>query len=234
MSCPLPPPSWWQDYVAGRLKTPRDLFRAAWAENPDPAQASDRFLDVPDPGPTWDAPERLKAPLHFKSEGYMRQRIRADYASTDPRLMVFGATLIQMAQKRQIPLYVHTALRSEAEQNKLKAAGNSKASYGRSPHNIGEALDIVHGVFHWQLNRSEWDLLHTLGRLALNNVNTHLKAANKLQLVWGGTFNSLYDPAHWEIADFRQRLRPLPRASEPVHLSPPTILARRADLLRGL
>lgn len=234
MTCPLPPPRWWQDYLAGRFKTPRELFRAAWSEKPDPAQASDRFFEVPDPGPTWDAPERLKAPLHFKTEQYMQQRVRADYAHTDPRLMVFGATLVQMAQKRQIPLYVHTALRSEREQNKAKAAGNSKASYGRSPHNIGEALDIVHGVFHWSMNRSEWALLHALGRLALDNVNTRLKAANKLELVWGGGFKSLYDPAHWEISDFRQRLSRLPAPSAPVYLSPATILAQRDELLQGL
>lgn len=234
MACPLSPKQWWQDYVAGRFKTPRELVSAAWHDEPDAALADQRFFGVPDPGPTWDAPERLKAPMHFKTEAYMKQRQRADYAHTDPRLIVFGATLVQMASKREIPLYVHTALRTKAAQDAAVQAGNSKASYGRSAHNIGEALDIVHGVFHWQMNISEWKLIHALGLLALDNVNTHLKTENKLRLNWGGDFKTLYDPAHWEISDYRRRLVPLPAPLPPVHMVPPTILARRADLLRGL
>lgn len=233
MRCPLPLTKWWQDYVAGRLKTPRDIVSAAWNENPDQAQAADRFFGVPDPGPVWDVPARLSAPGFMRSEAHMRQGYRADWAFCDPRLMVFAATLINMAARRDIPLYVHTALRSRKAQEDAVRRGVSKASYGRSAHNIGCAVDVVHGVFHWYMNRSEWALLHALGLLALEHVNTQLPRRRKLALTWGGNFRSLYDPAHWEVSDFRDRLHKLPPAAVPIHMSPDQILKRRADLLSG-
>lgn len=214
---------WWQDYVAGRLRTPQAIVSASRAECPLPPT---RPFEAPDDGPVWDAPRRLKAPGFFGCEGYLKQSRRADWAHCDPRLTLWAMRFVENARKRDIPLYVHTALRSEAEQAKVKASGNSNARYPRSPHNIGEAVDIVHGVFHWNMTPDEWKLLHTLGRLTLDRVNATLKADDKLDLTWGGDFKSLYDPAHWEITSFRSRLRRLPPAT-PVHHSPREYLSRR-------
>lgn len=233
MSCPTSPSKWWQDYVAGRLRTPQSIVSAAWNDQPDPAQASDRFFSIPEPGPRFDAPVRLSAPVFMRSEAAMKQRYRADWAHCDPRLMVFAATFVHMAARRNVPLYVHTALRSRAAQEAVKASGASRAAYGRSPHNIGEAVDVVHGVFHWDMNSEEWKFLYALGRLAEAHVNVSLKTQNKLVLTWGGNFRSLYDPAHWEIADFRSRPG-VPPQTVPVRLSTDEILSRRFDLLRGL
>lgn len=207
-------PKWWQDYVSGRLRTPQSIYRAATSETPDPAQASDRFFDIPEDGPGFQAPERLKAPSFIQSDNYIRQQERADWNHADIRLMYWSARFTEAAKKRGIPLYVHCALRGEAEQRRVYAAGNSKARYPSSAHNIGEAVDIVHGVFHWDMTRAEWDYLHTLGKLVLDRVNAELNKDQKLHLTWGGGFKSLYDPAHWEVADYRQRLRPLPDGPE--------------------
>lgn len=234
MSAPGPVSRWWQDYVAGRLRTPRALFNAAWGDSPDPAQSADRVFDVPDPGPTWDAPDRLKAPLHFRSESYMRQIRRADWSFCDPRLAVWAAVFQQMARKRDIPLYVHAALRPKSVQNALVAQGRSRAKYPRSAHNIGEAVDIVHGVFHWSMNESEWSLLHALGNMALDRCNAYLKGPFKLSLTWGGDFKRLYDPAHWEITDFRNRIRVLPEPDAPVRFTPQDLLKRRLELLGSM
>ncbi|WP_323717584.1 M15 family metallopeptidase [Paracoccus aminovorans] len=201
---------WWQDLVAGRLRTPQAIFRAAISENPDPAQAGDRVFDLPEDGPTFDAPERLKAPGFLRSPSYTVQLERADWNHCDPRLMYWAARFVDAAKKRGIPLYVHCALRGEAEQKRVYAAGNSRARYPSSAHNIGEAVDIVHGVFHRQMTRDEWRYLHVLGQLVLDRVNAELPKAQKLNLTWGGNFRSLYDPAHWEVSDYRNRLRPIP------------------------
>lgn len=32
MTCPLPPPAWWHDYLAGRLTTPQQIYAASLAE----------------------------------------------------------------------------------------------------------------------------------------------------------------------------------------------------------
>ncbi|VDC31835.1 M15 family metallopeptidase [Pseudogemmobacter humi] len=215
---------WWQDYVAGRLRTPQSLVAASRAENPDTAQAYLRWLDLPTDD-EWQAPQRLKAPGFIDTASYVRQSERADWQHCDPRLMRWAALVVKLARKRGIPLYVHCAFRGEAEQAKVKASGNSKASYPRSAHNIGEAVDIVHGVYHWQLTRQEWQLLHVLGLLALERINATLRKDDKLHLTWGGEFKSLYDPAHWEITGYRSRLRRLPEG-EPVRYTPSAILER--------
>lgn len=214
---------WWQEYAMGRFRTPQALMTAARSETPDPAQGADRFLDIPLDSPRWDAPKRLQAPNFIGSTAQLKQWDRADWLHVDPRLRFWAALFQEMARKRGIPLYVHCALRGAAEQNKAVASGNSKAAYPKSAHNIGEAVDIVHGVFHWQLTRQEWALLHLLGQFALDRVNSRLKAAHKLHLTWGGNFKSLYDPAHWEITDFRNRRRPLPDG-DPLRYTPKAIL----------
>lgn len=233
MTCPLPVPKWWQDYAEGRLTTPQSIYLASRNENPDAAQAFDRLNEVPDPGPTFAAPERLKAPNFIQGNTYLKYQDRADWSHADPRLMVWAATFTEMARKRSIPLYVHSAFRGEKEQNALVAKGNSKARYPSSAHNIGEAVDVVHGVFHWDMNAQEWNLLHVLGKLALDRVNTLLKADNKLSLTWGGSWR-FYDPAHWEVSDYKSRMIRLPDSTHPVRMTPKAILAARERLLAGL
>lgn len=198
---------WWQEYAAGRLRTPRSICQAARAENTP--QTRNPLVPALDDG-QWTAPERLKIPAFIQSTGYLSQGERADWSHVDVRLMYWAALVVEYARKRGIPLYVHTALRGREEQERLRKAGHSKAAYGRSAHNIGEAVDIVHGLYHWNLTKQEWGLIHVLGRLALERVNAQLPKERKLQLTWGGHFNSLYDPAHWEVTSFRERLRPLP------------------------
>lgn len=220
------PAKWWQDYCAGRLMTPRALYRAASlvAEDSAYAEAAERFFIDPKDGPTWDVPERLKAPSAIKSSAALSQHNRADWQNADPRLMRWAALFVELARRRQIPLYVHACFRTPEQQTALQTAGRSRAKAGRSPHNIGEAVDIVHGVFHWNLTRDEWKFLHVLGQLALDRVNAPLRKADKLALVWGGGFKTLYDPAHWEVEDFRKRLGPRV-IGPPVRRTPRGILA---------
>lgn len=213
---------WWQDYVAGRLRSPQDIVRAAINEKRDPAQASDRFLAMPGPSIKWDAPERLRAPAFMRSNAFLRQWDRADWQQVDPRLMKWAAMFIEEARKRGIPIYAHTAFRTEAEQAELVRTGRSKAAYPRSAHNNGEAVDVVHGVFHWDLTKEEWALLHVLGLRVLDRLNATLKKADKLELVWGGHWR-FYDPAHWEIAGYRDRIR-LRETLPPVRMTPRGIL----------
>lgn len=215
---------WWQDYVSGGLRTPQDLYRAALAEN-FPTSGDHRFFGDFPSDDEWRAPARLQYPVYWSLQMYLDQSNRADWQSTDLRLQRWAALFIEYARKRQIPLYVHCATRTEAEQALVYARGNSRAQYPSSAHNIGEAVDIVHGRYHWDMTRQEWQLLYTLGMLALDRINATLPKAQKLELKWGGHFRTLYDPAHWEIADYRGRLRRLPLA-DPVRLTPRGILSK--------
>lgn len=231
---------WWQRVVLGELATPQDICAAALQEEPSAAQAGDRFFQTPDDGLVWDIPKRLSvAPSFFTGLTYLRQSERADWQHANPALQRWAALFIEYARKRGVPLYVHCCFRGEAEQNEANQKGNSKAPYPRSAHNIAEAVDIVHSVYHWDLTPKEWQFLQVLAQLALNRVNATLPSGPiyneqgqrvgwsqpKLALVWGGTFTSIYDPAHWEVADYRNRTRRL-AAGPPLRQTPRHILAR--------
>lgn len=213
---------WWQLLAAGVLRDPRNLMQAVRAERPDPAQASDRFLnDLPsDDG--WLAPERLRAPSFILSEPWIRQQDRADWQHVDPRLMRWAALFIELARRRGIPLYVHSAFRTEAEQQELLRRKVTKAPYPNSYHNTGHAVDIVHGVYQWQMTPQEWSLLMVLGRRACDLVNAGQPASVKLLLQWGGDWR-FYDPAHWQV----QLVDHVPErlaVGPPVHRTPRFIL----------
>lgn len=189
------------------------------APDPDP-----RFFGPPDDIPgVWNAPERLKAPNFISSTGHLSQWDRADWAYVDLRLAYWAALFQEAARKRGIPLYVHCALRDKATQDAHYAKGTSKVRYPHSAHNIGEAVDIVHGLYHWDMSRQEWALLGVLGKLALERVNAQLPKDRKLHLTWGGDWQSFWDPAHWEISDYRARTRVLP-PHEPMRRTPRYLL----------
>lgn len=223
---------WFQRYLLGGFKTPQEIYREALAENlAGKALPSDRFFQTPDDNDLWDIPQRLAVgSAYFTLDTYLTQSARADWQHADLRLQWWAALFIEYARKRGIPLYVHAASRSEADQTAAYQAGHSKTRYPNSAHNIGEAVDIVHSVYHWDLTPKEWQFLQVLGRRALLRVNTTLKKADQLSLNWGGDDGTpsdkfRWDPAHWEISDYRSRIRRLPLA-DAVHRSPRNILAQ--------
>ena len=89
---------WVQDYLAGRLTTPQQIYAASRAEIPLPPT---RFFGAPvDNLDLWDVPSRLQAPAHFLSNSWLKQYDRADWAHVDPRLMCWSGHFIKAAEKR--------------------------------------------------------------------------------------------------------------------------------------
>lgn len=219
---------WWQDYVAGGLRTPQGIHAASRAERPD--KIEDRFTTDPVDHAQWDVPQRLAARAFLASESYARQGNRADWQQVDPRMRQWAARLCLAAKAMDIPLYVHSAFRTKEQQDALLSRGVTKVGYPRSAHNIGEAVDIVHGVYHWDLTPLEWTFLHHLGQDVLRKLNSKLPKDKRLYLNWGGDDKTpqdkfRWDPAHWEILDYRDRIRRLPELV-PVHMSPAVTVAR--------
>lgn len=91
-------------------------------------------------------------------------------------------------------MYAHNMVRTSAQQQELYVRGVSKAKGFDSPHPNGCAVDIVHSTRAWDLTKSEWSMLGHIGK--------ELAAQNGFKLVWGGDW-SFYDPAHWELANWR-------------------------------
>ena len=219
---------WWQKLCGGAHASPSDLYRDASSEVSSEDEKFSRFFGYPRDTGRFEAPRRLAAPGFFRTNALLLQWQRADWQFTDPRLKEWSARFIELARKRGIPLYVHCAYRNRAEQTKLLVAKRTKAAYPRSAHNIGEAVDIVHGVFHWEMSPDEWRYLFVLGQEALRLTNEGRPKAEKLELNWGGDDGTpqdkfRWDPAHWEIADYRTRIREV-REGPPVRLTPRGIL----------
>jgi len=226
---------WWQDLVAGRLRTPQDIVAAARAEKPD--RYEDRFTQDPEDGVVWTAPARLMAHQFLTSGARAKQLHRADWQNTDKRLRVWAARVVLRAEKWGVPLYVHAAYRGKDEQDALLKAGTSKTRYPKSAHNIGEAVDIVHGVYHWNLTPDEWRFIRHLAVDELRKFNATLSASKRLHLNWGGDDGSAgdtfrWDPAHWEIVGYRARTAVL-LEGVPVHSTPREILSGRTDFDPG-
>lgn len=127
---------------------------------------------------------------------YKEQQTRVSPQGCDPQLFHFAQTMVKRFAAMGIPLFVHCYVRSGAEQDRLKAAGRSKAAAGQSPHQGGFAVDIIHGVAGWNLDKKQWALIGSVGKSIAKGHNLHL--------VWGGDWN-FYDPAHWELRDWRKR-----------------------------
>ena len=122
--------------------------------------------------------------------------MRASWEGSDPDLITFFKAFSKDLQARGMPFFAHCFVRSHALQDTLYANGVSKARAGQSPHNWGMAVDVVHYGRFWQLTRQEWAVVGLLGKEAARRRN--------IKVTWGGDWR-FYDPAHWELSDWKDR-----------------------------
>jgi hypothetical protein len=198
------PNDFWRELMSGRLNTVSKFFdklRQQKAIDAIVPEASERFLNDPEDTHVFKAPERLKVgTAYFTQNGYLSQQDRADWQQTDARIQLFTAKMIEVFRKRGIPLYVHCAFRTREEQQANYNKGTSKAVWPRAPHCQGKAVDIVHSAYHWGLTPQEWQLIGKVGK--------DIARALNLELNWGGDW-AFYDPAHWELSDWKDDIRKL-------------------------
>jgi hypothetical protein len=117
----------------------------------------------------------------------------APYHAQSRELREWARAFIRRAARVSVPLFVAEAERSRERQRELQKAGRSKLSLGA--HCYGLAVDVVHSTKGWSLTAAQWALLGQLGK--------EVARARNLRLVWGGDWE-FYDPAHWELRDWRK------------------------------
>lgn len=139
----------------------------------------------------------LMAPDFLKGEKYQEQQWRAVRKGADARIIIFADKLISRMAKLGVPMFAHNMVRTWDEQDALKAQGVSNASGGQSPHNFGLAVDIVHSIKAWDLTRESWDDIGHIGK--------EVAKQNGVPIVWGGDWSRPWDPAHWELKNWRSR-----------------------------
>ena len=128
------------------------------------------------------------------SQKYQEQQARADRFGAQPEIVEFERKLVKRLFKLGVPVFAHCVIRGSQEQNRLFREGKSKARAGESPHNYGAAVDLIHGVKAWNLTRKQWALVGHIGK--------ETAASAGLKVTWGGEWE-FYDPAHWELTQWR-------------------------------
>lgn len=210
--------TWFQKYRNGHLRTPQEVYReaavAATKEFEDTIFT--RFLNELPDAQGWGAIDRLKAPKHFfTSELALNQHERADWQLVDPRIKLFAARMVEEMRKIGVPIFVQSAYRTKEQHDALQR-GQVKAKWPREPHCQGEAVDLVHARYAWELTKGEWAMIGKLGKAVAGRIGA--------PIVWGGDFLTSYDPAHWEIEDWRTRIEHDPVSGPAIHKTPRAIL----------
>lgn len=121
--------------------------------------------------------------------------MRAIREGAHPKILEFEDALIKRLAKHMVPMWAHSIVRGAKQQEAAFAGGFSKARFGKSPHNFGCAVDLVHGTKAWGLSEDAWKIIGDIGK--------EVAKSRGVPIVWGGDFQSLWDPAHWELRDWK-------------------------------
>jgi hypothetical protein len=137
------------------------------------------------------------------TETKRKKRVEQDinYDGVHPDIVTFWKGMQKECEKRNISVRAFEFVRSMDKQEYYYKTGRSKAPAGRSAHNIGglgitAAVDIISTERAWDLTKKEWDILIAIGN--------EVARKKKIKIVNGSTFTKLYDPAHWELKDWRK------------------------------
>mgnify|MGYP001441166874 FL=1 len=120
-----------------------------------------------------------------------------DYVGVDPEIVEFWKAFSKAMKRRNIPIRAFEFLRSPERQQELYNKGRSKVQFDGS-HQHGKACDIIHATRAWQLSKKEWDCIGSVGK--------EIARKRNIKITWGGDWISIYDPAHWELKDWRKTI----------------------------
>jgi len=142
--------------------------------------------------------DHVEAARSLAVPNYKRSYYKAyDYEGVHPDIKMFWKSMETHMAKRNTPVWAFEFVRTKKRQHKLFMEGRSKAKAGKSPHQYGMAVDIVHGTRAWNLTKKEWDVIGQIGK--------EIARKRKLDMEWGGDWN-FYDPAHWQLKNWRDLL----------------------------
>lgn len=141
--------------------------------------------------------DHVEAARSLVVPNYKRFYKAYDFEGVHPDIKEFWRAMEIQMTKRNIPIWAFEFMRTKKRQNELYKNGRSKAKAGKSPHQYGMAVDIVHATRAWNLTKKEWDVIGQIGH--------EIARMRKLNIEWGGDWQ-FYDPAHWQIKKWRDLL----------------------------
>lgn len=168
-------------------------------DRPDPLEGATR-RDLVEPLPDLsvsfrEAIAKMVDRSFIGSVRYEAQQSRADRNGCHPDILEFEKRLVTRMRKQGVPLFCVCAWRGAAAQEAAMQGGFSNAKWGSSPHNYGMAVDIIHGVQGYGLERKSWEILGHIGK--------EISVQSGIAITWGGDWKSPYDPAHWELKEWK-------------------------------
>ena len=125
---------------------------------------------------------------------HKNKKVKTSRENSHPDIVTFYRKFQAELENRGIPLYAFEFYRSNVRQDRLREMGVSKAAAEQSPHNWGCAVDMVHSTLYWDLTPKQWAVIGAIGKEVARKL--------KIKVVWGGDWK-FYDPAHWELAHWR-------------------------------
>lgn len=108
----------------------------------------------------------------------------------------FERAMVADLRSRGIPMFAHCVMRSCFDQQAVYMAGRSNAPPGQSPHQYGLAVDLIHGVHGWELHKRSWAIIGHIGKEVAARIGVRVE--------WGGDWQDPWDPAHWQVANWRE------------------------------
>lgn len=135
--------------------------------------------------------------VYLNSPQHKAQHLRPIAEGCHPAILTFGVGMVRAMGRMGVPMFVSEYVRSPERQDDLYALGNSRARAGSSPHQYGMALDLIHAVKGWNLSRDQWELIGDVGQDLARKLSLPITSK-----AWGGEWK-FYDPAHWQIDDWK-------------------------------
>lgn len=142
----------------------------------------------------------LADPNALKRRKIKQMHTTNNYVGTHPDIVKFWRIFHKDMEKRNIPIRAFEFKRSHDRQNELYKEGRSFAKGGMSAHNYGLAVDVISTTKAWSLSKKQWDLFIAIGYEAARKANIKIKN--------GSEFKNLYDPAHWELLNWKEIASP--------------------------
>lgn len=132
---------------------------------------------------------------YLASQNWQTQQMRPNRRGAHPDIVEFSRCYIKGVAKLGIPLYPHNMVRTPEQQRQLWLDGFSKNDGSKWYPHRAFAVDVVHSTRHWNLSDADWELLVHVGN--------EVAKAKGIHVVNGSTFKRLWDPAHWELKEWR-------------------------------
>lgn len=148
--------------------------------------------------PEGDARAALRAIVNrpfLETPKWRQQQWTANREGADEAILAFEKRMIKEMAALGVPMFAHNMVRTPQEQRAVYVQGHSNHDGTKPYAHRKHAVDIVHSVFAWGMTRDQWAVIGHVGKECGRRLG--------IELVWGGDWKRPYDPAHWEIAGWR-------------------------------